>query len=92
MHKIDMIRSRPEGGQQEPVILYLATTMHTHYRAHHGHQWRIYTQRLRKKVNRIIKTPTTPATNCSVCCRLAGGTTASGLKPPDSGTVSSHRQ
>jgi len=52
----------------------------------------LYSQRLRKKALRIIKDPPiTPATNCSVCCRLAGATAASGLKPPDSGTVSSHR-
>ncbi|KAL3065254.1 hypothetical protein OYC64_015433 [Pagothenia borchgrevinki] len=55
----------------------------------------LYSQRLRKKSLRIIKDPhhpITPATNCSVCCRLAGVTAASGQKPPDSETVSSHRQ
>ncbi|KAK5910635.1 hypothetical protein CesoFtcFv8_004454 [Champsocephalus esox] len=48
----------------------------------------LYSQRLRKKALRMIKDPHPPATNCSVCCRLAGGTAASGLKPPDSGTAS----
>jgi len=56
------------------------------------HPWRTFTPSgSGRKPSGLQKTPITPATNCSVCCRLAGGTAASGLKPPDSGTVSSHR-
>ncbi|KAI3374968.1 hypothetical protein L3Q82_021496, partial [Scortum barcoo] len=50
------------------------------------HPWRnLYTQRCRKKANKIIKDPSHPATDFSVCCRLADGSAAFEPEPPGSG-------
>ncbi len=50
----------------------------------------LYTQRCRKKANRIIKDPNHPSHKL-FCCHLADGTAASGPAPPGSGTASSLR-
>ncbi|KAI3361618.1 hypothetical protein L3Q82_001935 [Scortum barcoo] len=52
----------------------------------------LYTQRCRRKATKIkLRTPVTPATNCSACCRLADVSAAFKPKPPGSGTASYRR-
>ncbi|KAI3352575.1 hypothetical protein L3Q82_005511 [Scortum barcoo] len=54
----------------------------------------LYTQRCsrrRRPPKSLRKTPVTPATNCSACCRLADGSAAFEPEPPGSGTASYRR-
>ncbi|KAI3375811.1 hypothetical protein L3Q82_004093 [Scortum barcoo] len=52
----------------------------------------LYTQRCRKKATKIIKDPSHPATDCSVCCRLANAVLQhSSPNHQAQGKASSHR-
>ncbi len=56
------------------------------------HPWRTSTPSgVGRRPTGSLKTPTTPATNCSACCHPADGTAASDPAPPGSGTTSSLR-
>lgn len=57
------------------------------------HPRRTYTPRsVERRQTGSLKTPTTPATNCSACCCLKDITAASSPAPPGSGTIISSRQ
>ncbi|KAI3353043.1 hypothetical protein L3Q82_019237, partial [Scortum barcoo] len=52
------------------------------------HPWRTSTPSgVGRKATKIIKDPSHPATNCSVCCRLADGSAAFEPEPPGSGKL-----